>query len=114
MNDRLQVCVVEVECMRCDAVDQSRARNVNALVTAEDRRLRSGLQRQHRSVSRVRGFVLSGAYCAADPVEQRAMRLFVDCITPAARRMLRYKTRKNLSDSWRIRVSENLSITRHR
>ena len=114
MDDRLQVRVVEVERVRRDAVDQCRARNVDALGTAKHGRLRGGLQRPHRSQSRVRRFMLRRADRAADPVEQRAMRLFVDRIAPAARRMLGNEARQNLRDRRRIVVGGNLRVTRHR
>ena len=114
MNDRFQMRVVEIERMRRDAVDQRRACNVNALGTSKDGCLRSGLQHAHRSESCIRCFMFRRAHGAPYPVKQRAMRFFIHCIAPAARGMLRYEARQNGGDRWRVRVSGNLRVTRHR
>ena len=105
VDDRLQVRVVEVERVRRDAVEQRRAGDVDALAAAEHRRLRRGRQLLHGGERRLGRRMPRRADRAADPVQERAVRLVLDGVAPAARRMRRDELGEDARDRRRVRAS---------
>ncbi len=101
MDDRLEVRVVEVEGVRGDAVDERGARHVELLAAAEHARLRRRLEHLQRCQRRLAGLVTRGADRAAEPVVEGAMRLVLDRIAPAARRMVGDELREDGGDRGR-------------
>ena len=71
MNDRLQMCVVEIENMARDAVDEGRVHDVEPLAATQPRGLRGtreGRERADRDIDRL---MTRAADRDADPVQQR-------------------------------------------
>ena len=102
MDDRGEVRVVVVERVRRNAVQQRGARHVDTLAAAQERCLRAGRELPH---GRERGFdrrVARRADGAADPVQEGAVRLALDAVVPAPRRMRRDELGKEARDRWRI------------
>src|SRR5436305_13707200 len=105
MNDRLQMRVVEIERMRSDAVDERCARDVDALAPSEDRRLWRRGKLRHRCDCRLGRRMMRSADRAADPVQDRALRLTVDAIVPPARRMRRDEFGKRARDRRSVHIN---------
>ncbi len=113
MDDGLEVRVVEIERVRGDAVDERRARHVDALGASEHRRLRGGLEHRDGGQRRLGRFVRRGADRAADPVVERTVRFAFDRVAPAARRMPGHEAGEDAGDRRRLRVGGHLRVACH-
>src|SRR5262249_47297514 len=96
--------VVEVERVRADAVEQRRARRVDTLAAAEDRSLRRGLEILERRERRLDRCMARRADGAADPVEQRTLRLALYASIPSAGRVTGDELGENWGD-WRTGIA---------
>ena len=113
MDDRLQVRVVEVEGVRRDAVDQRRARHVDALAAAEHGGLRRRLQHGHSRQRGVGRLVAGGTDRAAEPVVERAVRLVLHSVVPAARRVAGHESRQDAGDRRCLHLGGDPGVLRH-
>ena len=113
MNNRLQMRIVEIECMRRNAVQQSRARNIDTFATAEDGRLRRWRELHHCRECRVCGGMVRCADGASEPIHECAMRFGIDVMAPSARRMIGDKFGEDARDGGRVVVGVDLCVLGH-
>ena len=113
VDDRLQVRVVEVERVRRDAVDERGARHVDLVRATEDARLGRRLQHGDRGERSFCRLVMRCADRAAEPVVERAVRLVVDRVAPAAARMRGDELRDDRGDRRGVEIGGNVGVAGH-
>ncbi len=73
VNDGLEMRIVEVERVRCHAVEQRRVEDVEAFAPTQHGRLRRSREERQRSDGALRRIVVRGPDRAAEPVEDRSL-----------------------------------------